>query len=498
MLTRRRARLAPLRAPGARFRAAATRGAAAAPTALRLRPPRTTQATVALQGADASTEAGRCTFAETKASRPASIAPGAHAPLVAPATVFVAAGAPWRATLQRGTVPLLAPWCERPLTPSPAAAAPAEDCPFADVVDALLPHLDAIGAGAEAAVQPLQPGWASLFQRRGRGKGRAEAATAPPAYAWLPGLCPAPPVVRRTRSPRTPSDAAPTAAGGEADDASLLAWAAALRGAGSLVLVLPPWADEPPHGAAFAFVSAPSALRSARCLAALLAARAEGVRVTLLLPPRATAWLERAVRNGGYPALRHSVTAAVDSAAALETADAGTRAYVARLGGAAAADAAARAAASMGLLDAACVLLLRRDDAPLASHLRAGAGVAAAARPLAEHCASVGRLRPAERLLRIALSALRTRGINAPAIAHDDEADAELAVLADLAAVLQAQGQLTEAQKVLHGAVDRARLLRGPKHARTRAAEAQLEQVQQAAGELCVRHFARIAYGTRS
>ena len=450
-----------------------------------------------------SAETGRFTFAESAAPRPASIAPAAHAPLVAPATVFVAAGAP------SPCARCCALYCSASGTAlqeaasrlRPAPPAPAEDCPFADVLDALLPHLDA-GAGVETAAQAPDAGWAS-FLRRGRGgTARAATAIAPPAYAWLPGLCPAPPVVRRTRSPRTASDAAPTAAGGEADDSSLAAWAAALRAAGSLVLVLPLWAEEAPPGAAIAFtllpLQVPSALRSASCLAALLAARAEGVRVTLLLPPRASAWLERAVLRNGYPALRHSVTAAVDSAATFDTADAATRAYVARRGGADAADAAARAAASMGLLDAACALLLRRDDAPLASHLRAGVGVAAAARPLAEHCASVGRLRPAERLLRIALSALRVRGANAPAIAHDDEADAELAVLADLAAVLQAQGQLTEAKKVLHGAVDRARLLRGPKHARTRAAEAQLEQVQQAAGELCVRHFARIAYGTRS
>ena len=286
-------------------------------------------------------------------------------------------------------------------------------------------------------------------------------------------------------------------------DAPLRAWAKELRAAGSLLLVLPPWGVEaPPGGPAFGEQAAslvPPLLRCPNCLLALLAARTEGARVTFIMPPRGAAWLERVMLRGGYPLLRQLLLH-VDSAAAFADADAASRAFVARRGGFEAADAAARAAASAALLDAACAVLLRSDAAPLAGHqrMRAGMGMAAAARHVAEHCAALGRLQPAERLLRVALTSVRAvPGANAPA-APGDVHEVHLAILADLAAVLQAQGQLPEAQKVLRGAVDRARAWRGPKHAFTRAAEAQLQQVQQAAGELCLRHFTRIATATRS
>jgi hypothetical protein len=124
-------------------------------------------------------------------------------------------------------------------------------------------------------------------------------------------------------------------------------------------------------------------------------------------------------------------------------------------------------------------------------------GMAAAARHVAEHCAALGRLQPAERLLRVALASVRAQpGANAPAAPGGDAHELHLSILADLAAVLQAQGQLSEAQRVLHAAVERAKTLRGAKHARTRAMEAQLMQVQQAAGVLCLRHFARIGAQT--
>ena len=276
-----------------------------------------------------------------------------------------------------------------------------------------------------------------------------------------------------------------------------------MRAAGSLALVLPPWcAEAPPGGPAFAEQAAamvPPLLRCPNCLLALLAARTEGARVSFIMPPRGAAWLERVLLSGGYPWLRQSLLC-VDAAAAFADADAASRAFVACRGGFEAVNAAARTAASAALLDAACAIMLCRDAAPLASHqrMRVGMGMAAAARHVAEHCAALGRLQPAERLLRVALTSVRAApGGNAPA-APGDAHEMHLAILADLAAVLQAQGQLTEAQRVLRGAVERARAWRGPKHAFTRAAETQLQQVQQAAGELCLRHFTRIATATRS
>ena len=381
----------------------------------------------------------------------------------------------------------------------------AAECPFADVVDALLPLLQPGPAGDVAAVPTQSPSWS--FLRRGSRPSptaRALAPAPPPAYAYISGLCPAPPPSAAAARARPGGCASGAAAAVEAeDDAALRAFTSGLRAAGSLLLVLPPWAAEAPPGgrgcAEQAAAVPPPLLRCPNCLLALLAARTEGARVTFIMPPRGAAWLERVMLRGGYSTLHQSLLR-LDAAAAFAGADAASRAFVARHGGFEAVDAAARAAASAALLDAACAILLRGDAAPLTGHrLRAGTGMAVAARHVAEHCAAMGRLQPAERLLRVALASVRAQpGANAPAAQGGDAHEVHLGILADLAAVLQAQGQLTEAQKVLRGAVDRARAWRGPKHAFTLAAEAQLQHVQQAAGELCLRHFARIATATRS
>ena len=456
------------------------------------------------------------TFAERLAAQtlPAGFAAGAggaHPPRVALATLFVAAGAPRRAAPRRVL------WRCRSVGSAERSACPplwrsrgcpraADDCPFADVADALLPLLQPGPAGDAAAVPTPSTSWS--FLRRGSRPApaaRTHAPAPPPAYAYVPGLCPAPPPAAAAARWSPGGGASAAAAAGDDADAALAAWAAGLRAAGSLLLVLPPWAAEaPPGGPGVAEAPAavpPPLLRCPSCLLALLAARVEGARVAFVMPPRGAAWLERIMLHGGYPALRQSLLR-LDAAAAFAGADAASRAFVARHGGFEAVDAAARAAASAALLDAACAALLRGDAAPLTGHrLRAGTGMAVAARHVAEHCAAMGRLQPAERLLRVALASVRAQpGANAPAAPGGDAHELHLGILADLAAVLQAQGQLTEAQKVLRGAVDRARAWRGPKHAFTRAAEAQLEQVQRAAGELCVRHFARIgiAAATRS
>ena len=428
----------------------------------------------ALRGAGGGCDHG--SYAERCASRLATLAAGAQVALVAPATVFVAAGAP----PARRAAPLAL--CATLRAPHASPARAAEGCTLADVLDAVLPRLDA--AERDAAAPP--EAWPSFF-RGSRGGARDSNAAPLRAYVWLPGLCPAAPAAGPAAAEDGPAH------GSSGDVAPPAAWAAGLRAAGTLSLLLPPWADEAAPGQAGAFAQellpAAPALSSPSCLAALAAARAEGVRVTLLLPPRGTLWLERAVLRGGYPSLLLSVTISTDAADGLAGADAAAIAAAARAGG----DAAARAVMAAALLDAVCLLLLP-DDAPR-SALRAhsGAGAATAARHVAQHCAAVGRLGPAERLLRSALVSHRARGANAPAAS--DAADTELGVSEDLAAVLAAQGRLTEAQRVLTSALERSRARHGAKHALTRGLEAQLLQARQASGELSMRHFARIAAG---
>jgi hypothetical protein len=450
------------------------------------------------------------------AAPPGGDAGGCCAPLVAAATVYVCHGAarshrvlpiapspPFcRRLLTSETVGARCPGASRALRVPPLPARAAWDAPFLPLVDALVAHADG-ASSAEAAAPPGSPprspprSGTSPPRRASPRRPRSPRVDAPRGepFFWMDALC--------LPQPGCEGDSDASADAAATAHAQLRAWSAAMAEAGHLAVVLSPWQREEeaprgrkhPGGGRDAGSHAPE-LPAARgpppralrplplsrgwCLYELAAALRAGAKLSVLLPAGGAEWLHRATLNGWYPALRAGVTAceiraAAVSAPAARAAIRGAAAGAHGAGAASAGDAAVARALGGWLLDAAVAPLLANSGTR---------GCEGALRAVADHCLALGRLAPAEALMRASLARARAAGGSADPQALD--------CMADLAAILQSQERLGEAETLLRCAVEAGRRARGANHLCTLAAEAQLLHVQRAAGVMCLRRFTRL------